>query len=65
MKTNTFRPYTRRADFGRELRGLGGPTVHLRSFKGTKLGPASAGRRLTVAERKAVENQLRRAGVLG
>jgi hypothetical protein len=65
MKTSPFRPYTRRADFGRELRGLGGPTVHLKALKGAKLGPASAGRRLTTDERKTVEDQLRRAGVLG
>ena len=65
MKKDTFRPYTRRADFGRDLRGLGGPTVHLKALKGAKLGPASAGRRLSADERKAVEDQLRRTGVLG
>lgn len=55
--------FTRVADFGRDLRGLGGNgTVHIKALKGSTFGPASAGRKLTPEERKSVEAQFRAAG---
>ena len=57
-------PYTRIADFGRDLRGFGSSdTVHIRPGKGT-FGAASKGRRLSAAERKAIEDRLRKSGAL-
>lgn len=60
-----FEPFTRVADFGRDLRGLGGQqTVHLKALKGSTFGPASKGRRLSRAERDAVVAQMRKEGKL-
>jgi hypothetical protein len=57
--------FTRVADFGRELRGLGGGSiVHIRAFPGASLGAASEGRKLSPAEREAIEAQMRRDGKL-
>jgi hypothetical protein len=60
-----FEPFTRRADFGGHLKGLGGPTIHLRGFPGATYGAANAGRRLSAEERAEVVERLRREGVLG
>lgn len=60
-----FKPYERIADFGSHLKGLGGlQTTHIRALKGSKIGPANAGRRLTENERKAIEDKMRRQGKL-
>lgn len=57
--------FERLADFGAGLQGVGAAqTAHVRALRGSKLGPASAGRRLTAAERRAVEEQMRRDGKL-
>jgi len=57
--------YTRRADFGRDLQGLGSAqTFHLRGFRGASHGAASRCRTLSPDERTAVERQLREEGKL-
>ena len=53
------------ADFGPELRGLGGlQTTHVRPLKGSTFGPASKCRRLSADERRAVVEQMQREGKL-
>ena len=48
-----------------DLRGLSHqPMTNQRGFKGGKLGAASAGKRLSAAERQAVEQQMRDEGKL-
>jgi hypothetical protein len=65
MRQSKLKRFTRVQDFGRELRGLGGlQTSHIRALKGSKIGPANAGRRLSSAERKAIEDQMRKDGKL-
>lgn len=60
-----FDKFTRIEDFGPALRGLGGlQTSHIRALKGSTLGPANKGRRLSPAERKRVEDQMRKDGKL-
>jgi hypothetical protein len=55
----------RLADFGRHLQGLGGlQTSRVRALKGSKIGPANEGRRLSATERKAIEEKMRREGKL-
>lgn len=57
------KPFSRIQDFGRDLRGLGGlQTTHIRALKGSKLGPANDGRRLSKAEREAIEQKMRQEG---
>jgi len=59
------RPFERVQDFGHELRGLGGlQTTHIRALKGSTFGAANAGRKLSDAERQAIEDQMRRDGKL-
>lgn len=58
-------PFSRRHDFGRDLQGLGGPTITLRGFPGGTYGAASPVRRLSAEERREVEERLRREGALG
>lgn len=48
----------------RRIPGLAPTLTKQRGLKGSKLGPASAGRSLTAAERRAVEEQMRREGRL-
>lgn len=55
--------WTKLADFGAELRGLGGlQTANVKALKGSTFGPANEGRRLPPAERKAIEDKLRKDG---
>jgi len=57
--------FTKVADFGSELRGLGGlQTAHIRALKGSTFGAANQGRRLSREERKAIEDKLRAEGKL-
>lgn len=57
--------WTRRADFGRDLQGLGGPDIiHIRGFRGTSHGAASRCRTLSPDEVAAIEQQLREEGKL-
>jgi hypothetical protein len=57
--------YSRRADFGRDLQGIGAAhTIHLRGFRGSRTGAASRGRSLSPDEIAAVEAQLRTEGKL-
>ena len=57
--------FTRVADFGRDLRGLGGlQTSNIRALKGSKFGPASEVRKLDADERAAVIARLRADGVV-
>ena len=57
--------FTRVADFGRDLRGLGeNGTVHIKALKGSKFGPASEVRKLDADERAAVIARLRADGVV-
>lgn len=46
------------------IAGLAPTLTNQRGLKGAKLGPANSGRRLTAAERKAIEDQMRREGRL-
>lgn len=48
----------------RRIAGLAPTLTKQRGFKGSKLGPANEGRRLSAAERQEIENQLRRGGKL-
>ena len=57
--------FTRLQDFGADLQGYGAKqTTHVRALKGSTFGPASRGRRLSEAERKAVEQRMRDEGKL-
>jgi hypothetical protein len=57
--------FTRISDFGSDLRGLGGlQTSHIRALKGSTLGPANRGRRLSAEERRRVEEQMKKDGKL-
>jgi hypothetical protein len=57
--------FERVGDFGHELRGLGSrQTTHVRAFKGATFGAASEGRSLSLDERQAIEQQMRRDGKL-
>jgi hypothetical protein len=48
-----------------ELRGFGAQQLfRQRGLKGTTLGPANAGRRLSADERKAIEKRLRDEGLV-
>lgn len=59
------KPYERVQDFGAALRGLGGlQTSHIRALKGSTFGAANKGRKLSAAERQAIEDQMRREGKL-
>jgi hypothetical protein len=65
MTSKIPKRFERLADFGRDLQGYGArQTTHVRSLKGSKLGPASAGRRLNLTERRAIEQQMRKEGKL-
>ena len=60
-----FERFTKIADFGRDLRGLGGNgTVHIKALKGSKFGLASEVRKLDADERAAVIARLRADGVV-
>lgn len=53
------------SDFGSDLKGLGGlSTSRIRALRGSKLGPASEGRKLSPEERKRIEEQMRKDGKL-
>lgn len=57
--------FTRVQDFGAHLKGLGGLcTSHIKALKGSTFGAANEGRRLDPAERKAIEERLRKEGKL-
>lgn len=52
-------------DYGSSLRGLGGTIlVKQRGLRGITLGPANTGRKLSDAEREAIERQMRKDGKL-
>lgn len=49
--------------YGRDLQGLGDHALaRQRGLRGTKLGPANAGRRLSQGEVSAIEQKLRAEG---
>lgn len=48
----------------RRIAGLAPTLTKQRGLKGSKLGPANEGRRLSSAERQAVADQMRREGKL-
>lgn len=48
----------------RRIAGLAPTLTKQRGLKGSKLGPASEGRRLDAAERQKIEDQMRREGKL-
>lgn len=55
--------WTKLADFGAALRGLGGlQTANIKALKGSTFGPASEGRVLPADERRRVEEQMRKDG---
>lgn len=54
--------FDRLQDFGSHLQGIGArQTTHVRALKGSTFGAASSGKRLSEAERKAIE-QLKEQG---
>ena len=54
---------TRLADFGHELRGIGGnTTTHVRALKGSTFGPASEGKRLSPEQVAEIEKRMRDEG---
>lgn len=56
---------TRIDDFGKDLRGLGGlQTSRVRALKGSKLGPANDGRKLSPEEKARVIEQMKKDGKL-
>jgi hypothetical protein len=58
-------PYwNRRVREERRVPGLAPTLTNQRGLKGAKLGPANEGRRLTAAERRTIEDQMRRDGKL-
>lgn len=58
-------PYwNRRVREERRIEGLAPTLTNQRGLKGAKLGPASEGRKLSPAERRAIEEQMRRDGRL-
>lgn len=58
-------PYwNRRVREERRIEGLAPTLTNQRGLKGSKLGPANSGRKLSPAERQAIEDQLRRDGKL-
>lgn len=54
-------PWLKRPDIGRDLQQLDN---RLRGLKGSKLGPASPGRTLTLEEHAAIEANLRKRGII-
>lgn len=48
----------------RDESGRAGTLTNQRGLKGTTLGPASAGRKLSDAERRKIEEQMRKDGKL-
>lgn len=64
-KTGEYHERSMRANYGAELKGFGHSQLQKqRGLRGTTLGPASSGRRLSAAERAAIEDQMRRDGKL-
>ena len=64
-KAGRFHERSIRRHYGGKLRGFG--AQHLfrqRELKGTTLGPADKGRRLSDQERRAIEQKMREEGLL-
>lgn len=65
MRRRLPKRFERLGDFGAGLQGYGAKqTTHVRALRGSTFGAASKGRRLTKAEREAIERQMRDEGKL-
>lgn len=60
MKPNPY--WNRRVRQEQRIAGLAPTLTNQRGLKGAKLGPANEGRTLDPAERKAIEERMRREG---
>lgn len=64
-RKRVFTRFTRVADFGHELKGLGGiQTAHIRALKGSTFGPAGQVKQITGQDKQAIVQRLRQEGVL-
>lgn len=65
FKNRHYHEQARRADYGSELRGISHTQLQRqRGLRGSTLGPANEGRRLSDAEREEIERKLREQGRL-